>query len=425
MPTEIILPRVDMDMATGKIGQWYVAEGGQVEKGQLLFELETSKAAMEIEAPAAGIVRDVTAKPGDELPVGTVIGRIFSVGEAYAAPSKPAKSEAAKIDTAPATQRAAIVARLEPGSPGGSLRATPKARRIARDAGIDLARVAGSGPHGRIQARDLAAGATMLSAPVAGGKALNFEWLARGTGTPLVLIHGFGADLNSWRPLLSYLPAGRPILALDLPGHGRSPLSGESSIEAMANSVEATLAQEGLGGAHLAGHSLGGAVAMALAIRPTIACKSLTLIAPAGLGPDINGAFVAGFLRAESEAALAPWINLLVGDPQTLGPALVKTTLRQRRDMGGADAQSAVAAALFPQGTQTSNVRSLLSRFSGPAKVIFGLSDQIIPASHAHGLPGTVGLHLFPGIGHMPQLEIRAEVARLLAENAAAADRPA
>ena len=90
MAVEVILPRVDMDMTTGKIAKWFVEEGRTVAKGQALFEIESDKAAMEIEAPAAGVLSGVTGRPGDELPVGTVVGWIVAPGETFAEPKRAA-----------------------------------------------------------------------------------------------------------------------------------------------------------------------------------------------------------------------------------------------------------------------------------------------------------------------------------------------
>ena len=83
MPVEIILPRVDMDMASGKIAKWYAKDGDTVQKGAVLFDLETSKAAMEIEAPASGVLRGVKAAIGEDIPVGQVLGWIYAPGEAF------------------------------------------------------------------------------------------------------------------------------------------------------------------------------------------------------------------------------------------------------------------------------------------------------------------------------------------------------
>jgi pyruvate dehydrogenase E2 component (dihydrolipoamide acetyltransferase) len=92
MPTEVILPKVDMDMATGQISRWFAEEGARVKKGDVLFEIETDKAAMEIDAPASGVLRDVTGKEGVDIPVGAPVAWIYADGEAYAA-----KQDAAPI----------------------------------------------------------------------------------------------------------------------------------------------------------------------------------------------------------------------------------------------------------------------------------------------------------------------------------------
>ena len=158
MPTEVILPRVDMDMATGKVSRWFVAENAKIEKGQVIFEIETDKAAMEIEAPASGIIRDLTGREGEEVPVGSVVAMIYGEDEPYAGPVQTTPSGPTDIPTAadlPAEPAAAIPAAREPVPPtGGSaaessaIRATPLARRLAREHGVELSRLRGSGPRG-------------------------------------------------------------------------------------------------------------------------------------------------------------------------------------------------------------------------------------------------------------------------------------
>ncbi len=115
-------------------------------------------------------------------------------------------------------------------------------------------------------------------------------------------------------------------------------------------------------------------------------------------------------------------MRLLANDEGALGSAMVKTTLRQRRESDIGAAQNAIAAALFPDGVQALDVRDALARFEGPSKVIFGLDDRIIPARQARGLPGLVAQHMFPGVGHMPHFEARAAIARLIEENVAAGE---
>jgi pimeloyl-ACP methyl ester carboxylesterase len=462
MPTEVILPRVDMDMSTGKVSKWFVEENAKVEKGQVIFEIETDKAAMEIEAPASGIIRDLTGEEGKEVAVGSIVAMIYGDDEAYEAPAQAAEgpvqaAPGAPIDIptaadaptevaspAPATPPASVAASSTRGQENAAsdmygIRATPLARRLAREHRIELSQVHGSGPRGRIQHSDVLEHVSIKSAGKAAEErpasrpscrtpsaqpataasrkdgSLHSTWLRQGTGTPLVLIHGFGSDLNSWRPLLSSMPADRPILGIDLPGHGRSPLSGESTLDDLAASVLDTLLNEGLDSLHLIGHSLGSAVAAAVAAQSQLDIRSLMLLSPAGLGPDMNGAFISGFLRASSEASLAPWVRELAFDDSSLGASFVSATLRARTD-DLTRSQEQLASNLFPDGTQSFSIRHLFENFDWPVKVVFGMDDRIIPARHATGLPGTVAIHMFPATGHMPQFEQRHAVGRLAAE---------
>ena len=210
MAREVILPRVDMDMATGKMGRWFVAEGERVREGQPLFEIETDKAAMEIEAPASGVLRGVRAKAGDALPVGAVVGWIVGEDEAFDPDLQALAGELRALLGSAAAP--AEPARTKSAARQG--RATPLARRLARERGLGLADVAGSGPGGRVQALDV----TLYERPARAGPSLgsaeaarlNRLWLQKGEGAPLVFIHGFGADLNGWRPLLAHSAGAAP-----------------------------------------------------------------------------------------------------------------------------------------------------------------------------------------------------------------------
>lgn len=485
MATEVILPRVDMDMTTGSISRWFVAEGEQVEKGAILFEIETDKAAMEIDAPASGRVHRLAADDGTAIPVGSRVAWILGEGEnapegdAVASAQAPASSDSTVAQEAPSEAKADLPSSPSPSSPtpepspasalaadgktsdSGPVaacdktraRATPLARRLARERQIDLTALSGSGPNGRIQSRDVEAAAHQETAPAQPAAfdaspasaaepvraesparspatptppsprtnataegTLHRVWLRRGTGTPLLLIHGFGSETGMWRPLVAALPGERPVLAVDLPGHGQSP-AGATIFEAIVESVGRVLAEEAVSEAHLVGHSLGAAVAVALADGGFVGARSLFLMSPAGLGPDIDSGFLAGFTRARDAASLAPWMRLLVHDPKSLPASLVAATARARSERDLDSAQASLAEALFPDATQVFSIRAALSRVSVPTRILSGLADRIIPARHAFGLPGTIGLHLFPEVGHMPQLEIRDAVVRLLGEH--------
>jgi pyruvate dehydrogenase E2 component (dihydrolipoamide acetyltransferase) len=154
MATEVILPKVDMDMATGRILRWLVSEGAAVKEGDPLFEIETDKATMEIEAPASGLLRN-PAKEGADIPVGEAVAWIVGQGESFNAAAAPAASAEAKDAPAAVPQAVAVAPQQAQAVNGTGVRATPLARRIAREGGIDISRVNGSGPHGRIVRADV------------------------------------------------------------------------------------------------------------------------------------------------------------------------------------------------------------------------------------------------------------------------------
>jgi pimeloyl-ACP methyl ester carboxylesterase len=414
MAVEIVMPRVDMDMRSGRMGRWHAAEGAHVVKGATLFEIETDKAAMEVDAPATGVLKFVAASEGDVLPVGACIGWIVAEGETFLPPiAAVERAEAPSTKTSPVV----VAEKGEVARAGATLdprpRATPAARRLARERRLRLESLNGSGPRGRVQLRDVDERRAVARLPASNVHRL---WLQRGEGAPIVFLHGFGADLNVWRPVHRLLPETRPALAIDLPGHGLTPLGEDASFEALVEAARAALAAEGVGAAHLVGHSLGGAVAAALAQEPGVKALSLMLIAPAGLGKETNAAFFDGFLQAETEGGLTPWLHMLVVDPAALGSALARTTLRQRRERPLVAEQRRLAQAIFAGGRQAIDVRGHLGALQAPTKIVFGVEDRITPARHAEGLSGLIALHRFPRVGHMPHLEARREVARLIEE---------
>ncbi|TPJ28245.1 E3 binding domain-containing protein, partial [Mesorhizobium sp. B2-8-3] len=176
MPTEVILPKVDMDMATGQISRWFAEEGAKVKKGDVLFEIETDKAAMEIDAPASGTLRNVTGKERVDIPVGEPVAWIYADDEVYAPisplrgemPAKPTEGGAVpstSYSVAPPSGLPAISStRGEISQSQGPARATPLARRLAREANLDLSAIAGSGPRGRVVRADVEAAAAAKDA---------------------------------------------------------------------------------------------------------------------------------------------------------------------------------------------------------------------------------------------------------------------
>lgn len=196
MATDVILPVLGMAQDTGKIVEWLKAEGETVTAGEPLVVIETDKAAVDLEAPATGILSRVSAKVGEEVPVAQVIAVILSPEEAAAAADQPApvQGHVQGHATTPTLedvqpQRASSVpipvnsAPSEVPHANGRRQASPKARRMAAAHGVDLTAVRGSGPGGAVLAADvLAAGRVAQTEPVvpaaavADGQSMSTVW---------------------------------------------------------------------------------------------------------------------------------------------------------------------------------------------------------------------------------------------------------
>ena len=160
MATTVTMPKLGFDMAEGTLVRWGRAEGDTVQKGQVLAEIETDKATVEVEAIDSGVVRKHLVAEGTSVPIGTPIAilgtadepidsvpRVAAAVGVSAAPPKPAAPSA--LPAAPAAPAAGLL-------PGG-VRASPLARRMASEHAVDLQAVSGSGPGGRVTKRDIAA----------------------------------------------------------------------------------------------------------------------------------------------------------------------------------------------------------------------------------------------------------------------------
>ena len=179
MPVKVVMPALEMAQETGKLVSWMKKEGQAVAKGEPLLEIETDKAVMEIEAPGDGVLSAVKAQPGDEIAVGKTIAWLLAPGEAVPAEEAPsisgrhmsARPEVAA--TAPAPEAVAQPA-------AAALKISPKARRLAKEQGVDLGKVRGTGPGGEILGTDILAfaksgGAAAQPAPAAAAAAAGGE----------------------------------------------------------------------------------------------------------------------------------------------------------------------------------------------------------------------------------------------------------
>src|SRR5262245_44262282 len=148
MAISVVMPALEMAQDSGKLVSWLKQEGESVRKGEMLLEVETDKAVVEVEASADGILAGVTAKPGDVVHVGHTIAWLVQPGEAppAAVSSQPAAAASASV----AAPMAAVPSFSAPAR--GAARISPKARRLAQEKGVDISRLTGSGPGGEILA---------------------------------------------------------------------------------------------------------------------------------------------------------------------------------------------------------------------------------------------------------------------------------
>lgn len=173
MATNVIMPALGVAQQTGTLLKWLKSEGQSVSKGEPLMEIETDKATVEIEAAASGILTRVAAKAGDEIPVGQTIALILAPGEA--SPAKQEAPAAAPIlpplpqgegrgeeRATTSTTKTTLAISTRPS--GGRILASPKAKRIAQERGIDLKSLRGTGPEGSVLADDVLRAATGTSA---------------------------------------------------------------------------------------------------------------------------------------------------------------------------------------------------------------------------------------------------------------------
>jgi pyruvate dehydrogenase E2 component (dihydrolipoamide acetyltransferase) len=163
MAISVVMPALEMAQETGKLLSWRKKEGEKVTKGEPLLEIETDKAVVEIEAPGDGILAGVTAHEGAQIPVGQTIAWLVLPGENPPAQAAPAVPSARATGTLGRAGRAVPVASEQ--APAAAPRMSPKARRLAKELGVDISRLRGTGPERTITAEDVQSAAPASEVP--------------------------------------------------------------------------------------------------------------------------------------------------------------------------------------------------------------------------------------------------------------------
>jgi pyruvate dehydrogenase E2 component (dihydrolipoamide acetyltransferase) len=362
----IVMPKWGLSMKEGMVARWLVEEGAAVATGDDILDIETSKIANVYQSPVAGPLRRIVVAEGETVPVGALLGVV----------AEPAVADA---------EVEAFVARFQ------------------ESFAVQVEEAADTGPEP----------ATIE----VGGRLMRYLDVGEGAGPPILFLHGFGGDLNNWQFNQEGLAENYRTLALDLPGHGGSTKdlsSGHLHVGAFSNAVLEFMDAMGIGAAHLVGHSLGGAIAIDMALNHAERVASVTAICSAGLGPEINMDYVDGVMQARRQKQMRPVLELLVADPAMISREMVEDMLRFRRLDGVDQALNRIIDDTFAGGRQALELEGRLGELTVPLQVIWGREDRIIPVSHADGLPDHIPVHVVDGAGHMPHMEQSAEVDELI-----------
>jgi pyruvate dehydrogenase E2 component (dihydrolipoamide acetyltransferase) len=357
----IVMPKWGLSMSEGKVTGWLKPAGSPVAPGDEIVEVETDKIAGVVEAHETGTLRRVIGEPDTVYPVKALIGVI--------ADDEVPDAEIDAYVAEYATQAAAEAAQEE----------APRTHFIDTPAG-------------------------------------RLRYAKRGEGAEnVILIHGFGGDLDNWLFNIDALAEAATVYALDLPGHGQSDKKlADPSLKGLSAALLGFMDALDIGRAHLVGHSMGGAVAARTALDAPDRVSSVTLIGSAGLGDEINAGYTDGFVQASSRRELKPVLEQLFHDPDTVTRQLVDDLLKYKRLDGVAEALTALSGALFAAGRQADQLADALAATEVPALVIFGASDRVIPATHAQALGTRATVEVIEDAGHMVQMEKAARVNELI-----------
>lgn len=367
------MPKWGLSMTEGTVVAWLVEEGAELAVGDEVAEVETEKINGVVESPAPGVLRRRVAGVGAVVPVGGLLGVIADA----AVPD-------ADIDSFVEEFQAGFVPEEAEEEAG------PAPETVAVEAG-------------------------------------NLRFMRQGEGgEPLLLLHGFGGDLNNWLFTAPALAGEHVVYALDLPGHGGSSKDvGAGDLDFLARAVGQFIDSQELERAHLAGHSLGGLVAGSLALSAPERVGSLALVASAGLGDEINREYIEGFIAAERRRELKPVLELLFADPGLVTRQLVDDVLKYKRIDGVDEALRAIASGAFGEGGQRVVIADHLAELDVPVLVVWGREDRIIPAAHAERAPEGAQVHVLDGQGHSPHMEAAGDFNRIMERFLATAGAPA
>jgi len=460
------LPRMGETMEEGTVLTWFKSPGDSFKRGEVLLELETDKMVVEVPALEDGDLLEILASEQSTVEIGSSLALIGMRDSVSNIKKKKYKNKDSRIGDPQGTVKTQSseeqeqhpqdssmrdfekddFENLKPKTKDENIRATPAARRLAKKNTLPLKKVTGTGPMGRIEKKDVEDIIKKIHKPRfvdaektgekstekileerssnIGDHQLSFNRKGISGRTPLLFIHGFGSDSQTWRYSLGELSKTREVWTIDLPGHGNSlkfPMEykSKSLFNEYSQILKEFLENTGLKRVHLIGHSLGGGIALNFALNHLNSVSSLTLLAPMGLGDNINEKFIESFAKGESVDEIRESLNLIFYNNSWVTDSLVNATVLQHQNPEFRKVLIRLASLLQKQDKQSWKVRDELQNLSMPVKLIWGKEDQVLPSSHAQDLPGSFAVHIFPNTGHMVHIEQSQVINRLIGDNSA------
>jgi len=227
----------------------------------------------------------------------------------------------------------------------------------------------------------------------------------------LVLLHGFGGHWMDWYDIQPDLARDARVLAYDLPGHARSlghPAAGSAS--GMAKAILADLDARGISRVHVAGFSMGGAVATLMALRAPDRVASLTLLAPGGFGPDISEERLKNLASPDGTDGLRDAMNAMGAPGFEMPTKNVAVYAAMQSVPGQREKLAEIAGKIAKDGRQGEIPRDSLATLAMPVTVVWGTEDPVLPYAQSQGLPPSFHFIPVPGVGHMLPEEARKTV---------------
>lgn len=375
----ITVPKWGLSMDEGELIEWHISPGDEINVGQEIAEIETSKIAGAVEAAVSGKVRRLVAEEGEMLPVGALMAVL----------ADDTQNDDA-IDAFIATFKVE-----DPDDPALEMAGMPNILS-AKVGDMDISYLE-TMPH------------EPANIPDNGQKSEK---------TPVILIHGYGGDCNNWLFNQAKLGETHRVIALDLPGHGRSTkYVKDGSVKGLARMVDGFLDRLAIEKAHLIGHSMGAAVALQCAVNNSHRVASLSLICPALVGRPVNSDYITNFMQARTRKQLKPVLQQLFSDEKLVTADLIDDVLKYKRLDGVDEALKVIADAGLTTEKSAFN-HDEIAGLHIPISIIWGENDKIISGTEAPILTGkNIRSHQVKDSGHMPHMENAGAVNEILMEN--------